>query len=247
MCCWASKGLCMFKWTAFLCVSFVLAACQTTNGGLLNSDLFKSSSEIQQEKFEAQQKIANELVMRANQKCDQKLADSRILPLIGKVGMRGDETTFLMLTNQSYPNEIEKKAILVFAEAKTKCSRFFIDANANGLYGKQMQQAFMAILSDLYSGKITYGQFGKARNDISSSFNELERNAEAQRKANVIRAFGIFNSMKQTRASQSQARSTNNWMKAYQAQPKRVTQNQGFNCSSIYVGNGMTSGTCTPR
>ena len=152
----------------------------------------KSSGQTQQE----------QQLRRADQACNQALADSRISPLIGKVGMRGRDTTFSMLTNQNYPSESEKKAILAFAEAKTDCHRLYQDADATGPYGQQGFNAFTAILSDLYSGKITYGQFGKTRNDLISYYDELERVADEQRRANALRMLGILGSMQPSQPSQ---------------------------------------------
>jgi len=156
---------------------------------------YESSSQTQQEQFEVK-------VIRAAQNCNQALADSRISPLSGKVGMRGEDTTFSMLTNQNYPNESEKRAILAFAEAKTDCHRLIRDLDIDGPYAQQVFNSFMAILSDLYSGNITYGQFAKARNDMNSYYDELERVADEQRRANALRLLGILGSMPPSQPSQ---------------------------------------------
>jgi hypothetical protein len=98
-----------------------------------------------------------------------------------KVGiMVVDDTTFEMLTNQAKPNEEEKLAIQKWVPKLDYCvkdqdelfKRFGAPSYVTTI-NKVFSDKFLFLITDLYNGSITYGEFNKKRKELFS-----ERNAK---------------------------------------------------------------------
>jgi hypothetical protein len=209
----------------------LLTGCQTS--GLDN--LFKSRYEIERDKQDAER-------AEAERYCDSLFNDMRFAPIKEKVGRYGNETTFSMLANQSYPTSQEKEAILAFAQAKEACNQRSTGANDGRLH-----QAFMALLADLYKGELTYGEFGKLRNEMNSHYDALYRQEAMQR----LNAFSNFMNMRNSLSQRTSHASSTNEFTRYMLDRQRIQQqnqqqNQGFRCYTNYIGSTAYT-DCSPR
>lgn len=90
--------------------------------------------------------------------------------------LNAKQQTFQMLVDESRPSEDEKPLILSWATAREKCMQLGEEwraANlpppAQALIRNNFNDA-MTLTADLYSGKITYGQYAKERQASSDRF-----------------------------------------------------------------------------
>jgi hypothetical protein len=86
----------------------------------------------------------------------------------------GGKPTFAMLTNKDLPSESEKRLILEWVNDRQNCmaiQRPWLIETYPLMVGLQDRtvNAFLAAAADLYGGAITFGEFAKARVDISAN------------------------------------------------------------------------------
>ena len=95
---------------------------------------------------------------------------SELQPLKGKVALGNiNSQTIEILANDNKPNKSEKSALLKWDELRKPCVKQSMEwSNSNfapniAILIDRLRSQFQANLADLYAGKITYGQFAKAR------------------------------------------------------------------------------------
>ena len=111
--------------------------------------------------------------------CISNLANNPELTVIrNKVALGGlDTQTVEMLANNQKPNASEKAALLKWDSLRQPCIKMSQEWLAK--YGQpnisvindRVSSEFKVLLSDLYAGKITYGEFAKARETLVSKAN----------------------------------------------------------------------------
>lgn len=122
--------------------------------------------------------------------CRIAFADVRIDPIRSKVPVNlriADPIPVQMMANDEYPALEEKDAILAFATQRQNC----IDRERE-LFGaapahfEAFRRINSAAIADLYSEKLTYGQFAQFLNQASAQV--LQQDAELQRQNERDRA-----------------------------------------------------------
>lgn len=129
---------------------------------------------------------------RVDTLCRKLYADTALDPLRQKIGIVSDaDTTFEMMTSTDRATDIEKVAIIAFANKKSQCSkesigslrRFGVDQQRITLEESAVLR-FQILLADLHNGAITYGEFARKRKellaDVKTRKDELMR-LQAQR------------------------------------------------------------------
>jgi hypothetical protein len=148
--------------------------------------------------------------------CFESLANSTALnPLASKLKLSGGQPAFEMLADNSYPTEVEKPLIGQWVNERIKCAQqgeMFKSANMppvlHNLLNKTTNQV-NALATDLYSGKLTYGQFARQRTEINSAFMgvwsaELQRLAQNDERERRQAAMGMLLNQRPYQAPQMQ-------------------------------------------
>lgn len=81
----------------------------------------------------------------------------------------GNEQTFSMLANDSYPTSDEKQAIYKWAIKREQCVKNLPRANPFQQIAVEAHEAVQFLVLDLYKGSISYGQFARQRQEINST------------------------------------------------------------------------------
>ncbi|SFJ10905.1 hypothetical protein [Nitrosomonas sp. Nm34] len=155
-----------------------------------------------QERFNTAVKNAGE---KDNQLCMQKYQEIEhtLLPLKNKIRVIRQDTkpiTLEMRSDESYVSEIEKQAIIKSSELSNYCDSLaqqtaikFYDER----YGNAFQifsESYMENLSELYAGKITYGEFNRKSAVQSAEWDKLISNInEFYRKERQLQSEVNFN------------------------------------------------------
>jgi hypothetical protein len=114
--------------------------------------------------------------------------------LKGKVALgKSSEQTLEILANDKKPSPAEKSALAKWDALRQPCIKQSVEWNNShyapniAVIANRVASQFKSLLADLYSGKMTYGQFAKARqanldNAIAEAVNidQQNRNANAQ-------------------------------------------------------------------
>lgn len=106
---------------------------------------------------------------------------------------RASQVSFAQLANRERPNEAEKHALSLWADARKRCvesgdefRRQYAPPGFNTVY-TNTQTRLLGAIARLYSGEITFGQFNAERTQIS---NDMAANMELA-KANHMNALNI--------------------------------------------------------
>jgi hypothetical protein len=180
-----------------------------------------------------------------SRKCFNSLGDDPQLAVLhSKVGKPNEitSTTLEMLSNKERAAEgAEKKAVQYWAFTRNACveagKRFreiYQPVMYTGLVESQ-NEAFVVLLSKLYSGEYTYGEFNVARKQVAARF------ADAYRVAQVQEQQSIRSNQQARAAQQAQASAdfTNAMMLLQAAQPRPAPAPilpPSISCSSRNVG-----------
>ena len=118
--------------------------------------------------------------------CLATLPVNKFRPLNEKVALISvEDQTFAMLTNTEKPNDREKFLISQWMEYRNTCFKYGADyrgklPTALRLFAESMQNSTQLLATDLYAGKITYGDFAKER---ARKYEELQKDLNAQMSA----------------------------------------------------------------
>lgn len=175
--------------------------------------------------------------------CNSLLNDSVLNPIRGKVPLRieRDAITFEMLTNQSRSVETEKTALQHWVQARKTCFEYefhMLSAQYDPppVWLIESRARSEAYIADLYVGRLTYGEFVRALQDVIAAGDRANEEAKyrqqlltaAQRKAAAQEA---------ATAQQAYQNFMQNLNNAFQ--PARNFGNPSLNCTSQYIGNFM--------
>lgn len=180
-----------------------------------------------------------------SRKCLNSLGDDPQLAVLhSKVGKPNEitSTTLEMLSNKDrVADGAEKKAVQYWAFTRNACieagKRFreiYQPVMYTGLVESQ-NEAFVVLLSKLYSGEYTYGEFNVARKQVAAKFSDAYRAAQVQEQQSI-------RSNQQARAAQQAQASadfTNAMMLLQAAQPRPAPApilTPSISCSSRNVG-----------
>lgn len=114
--------------------------------------------------------------------CIDDIQNNQNLQILqGKILLSGHtgELTLAMLLNSNIPTKEEQEALSLWVSERDKCMRLGEVWREKNLYPAQItifngfETDLLTLTADLYAGKITYGDFAKAR---ASKYTEAERN-----------------------------------------------------------------------
>lgn len=150
----------MKKVLALICLSLALTGCSTINR--INQQ--QNTAQINTQK--------QQLIDQADQCYASLPSDPAIKPISGKVAFQVKDQTLPMYSNNSKPTAKEKVAIQHWYEKAQTC-RKYVDAAIQLENIPEFSQVTAAnwganqqLFIDLYSGKITYGQFATGRKNV---------------------------------------------------------------------------------
>jgi hypothetical protein len=152
------------------------------------------------------------------------LNNSEYAPIRSKIPVTTKSTRLEQLADNSKPSNVEKKALEAYAQLRKRFDDKDIAISnqyysyivpIRRIYHREIENA----LSDLYVGKITFGQFNKRRKEIGDEFQSKVDVLNAERRANR-------NAAQQNNQKNAQKEATCNRLRA-QLQEKMASQN-GF-------------------
>lgn len=124
----------------------------------------------------------------SNRCIDRLGTDAQLTPIVSKVGVvtNTDSITLEMLASQERATEADKVVLQYWASARQRCAEegaAFRRAYAPPQFqilASDGTAAQLILLSRLYSGEITYGQFNVERKQLRSEFAKRVQVAQAQ-------------------------------------------------------------------
>ena len=150
--------------------------------------------------------------------------NSEYAPIRSKIPVTLKSATLEQLADNSKPSNVEKKALEAYSQLRKKFDDrdiailnqyYSYTVPARRIYHREIENA----ISDLYVGKITFGQFNKKRKEIGDDFQSKVDAMNAERRANRQAA-------QQSNQKNAQREATCNKLRA-QLQEKMSAQN-GF-------------------
>jgi hypothetical protein len=115
--------------------------------------------------------------------------NSEYAPIRSKIPVNLKSTTLEQLANNSKPSNVEKKALEAYAKLRKRFDDKDIEllnqyysyiVPIRRIYHREIENA----MSDLYVGKITFGQFNKKRKEIGDEFQSKVDVLNSERRAN---------------------------------------------------------------
>lgn len=199
------------------------------------------------------------LFNKADEQCTAKLkANKYLIPLYGKIiNPIGGDPTLAMLNNTEHVGDIEKVALEELDQEKSRCEKTLYDVfNSQSGVPLDISSLIMSAYksgktdrSELWGGKITYGEFNKRRAEVISKlrsdwdkatkqadaeFNNAMRQSQNQDNERAQNVAKYLQSQQQLNLQQQQIQNqnTNNLIQS-------IGDRRRTNCQSHMVGNVM--------
>ena len=166
-------------------------------------------------------------VVARNKACNARAkADPDLQILKGKVELgSSQDQTLAHYGNTSTPTDQEKDALVKYSEIRSKCFQQTIKESRDiGMSESQLKlladhdSQLQDALTSLYSGKVTYGDYAKARkviaaSSVSASHELIQKNAQEQEVRNQVasqQALQNFQNQQQLNLEQQRINAINN-------------------------------------
>ncbi len=133
--------------------------------------------------------VTKSLELRSSiNQCYERLRNSPSMQTLdGKIAPKVDEQPLSILSSNQRPTPKEKEALLTWDKERSECQKYEIEHVDTMVGAATLKAALMSAqaqlrvdTADLYSGKITYGQFARKRQELAARVRDAQANVIQQ-------------------------------------------------------------------